>query len=135
MNKHTKKLRKKNYSNKKTKHTHTNRKHKRNTKSLTNKNYKIEQRFKNLNPNIIKELQSKFKKERLLLSNKRIVNREQIGCANTNSTMLGGSNMVSDVFQQIEDYATGSYNNFYGYTHQPSQSPLDQPGLATSTYM
>jgi hypothetical protein len=121
MNKYTNKLRKKYKGVARKKHT--NRKNKRKTKII------IEQRFKNLNAKTVKALQEKFKKERLLLENKHIVNREQIGCSN-NKNMKGGIGFLTDVIQKVEDVGTNTYNSMYGYSESSNQDPTHQPYLA-----
>jgi hypothetical protein len=129
MNKNTKKLHNKYYRHDKKKHT--NRKKKVNV-------IKIENRFKNLNAKTVKELQNKFRRERLYFKNKTIVNREQIGCSNRaqigcSNNMTGGSSyssIFSDVFNTLEDYGTSTYNSVYGYPQVPSSDAIDQPYLA-----
>jgi len=128
MNKYTKKLRKK-YT-RRDKKKHTNRKNKRNT----NVTITIESRFKNLNAKTIKEMQKKFRKERLLLENKHIINREQIGCANNRKkNMKGGVAIITDVMQKIEDVGVNAYNDVLGYEHHSNQDPTYQPYLAENT--
>jgi hypothetical protein len=123
MNKHTNKLRKK--FNRRTKKKHTNRKNKKNTNII------LEQRFKNLNAKTVKALQNKFRKERLLLKNKHIVNREQIGCS-SNKNMTGGVAFLTEVIQTIEDVGTNTYNSVYGYPEISNHDPTYQPQLGIS---
>ena len=41
--------------------------------------------------------------------------------------MSGGTFIVSDVLQKIEDFGSGTYNSLYGYPTIPTQDPTDQP--------
>jgi hypothetical protein len=124
MNKYTNKLRKKN--NGVSRRKHTNRKNKRKTKII------IEQRFKNLNAKTVRALQEKFKKERLLLENKHIVNREQIGCSN-NKNMAGGASFLTDAMYSVQDAISNTYNNIYGYNEVSNYDPTYHPHLANNT--
>ena len=138
MNKYTKKIRRSRKYYRINKHKYINRKS-RKTKRMSNSilNRKIENRFKKLNAKTIKDLQNKFSKERYLLdskqpTNRQLVNRQQIGCSNNKNNMSGGTSIVSDVLQKIEDFGSGTYNSLYGYPTIPSQDPIDQPRLANS---
>ena len=121
MNKYTNKLRKK--YNRRTKKKHSYRKGK---SSII-----LEKRFKNLNIKTVKALRSKFRKERLLLKNKHIVNREQIGCSN-NRNMTGGVSFITDTIHGIQDFGTNTYNSLYGYPDIPSSNPTEHPDLGNS---
>lgn len=129
MNKYTNKLRKK--YNRHTKKKHTNRKNKRRASII------LEKRFKNLNAKTVKALQNKFRKERLLLKNKRIVNREQIGCSSIrikdNREQIGCSRNMSGGFAFLTDAATSTYNSLYGHPQVPSSDPIEQNSLGNNS--
>ena len=125
MNKYTNRLRKK--YNRRTKKKHSYRKGKGKGKS----SIILEKRFKNLNIKTVKALRSKFRKERLLLKNKHIVNREQIGCSN-NRNMTGGVSFITDTIHGIQDFGTNTYNSLYGYPDIPSSNPTEHPDLGNS---
>ena len=123
MNKYTNKLRKK--YNRHTKKKHTHRKNKRRASII------LEKRFKNLNVKTVKALQKKFRKERLLLKNKHIINREQIGCS-SNKNMTGGIAFITDAIQGIQDIGTSTYNGVLGHPDVPTSDPIDQPYLGNN---
>ena len=129
MNKYTNKLRKK--YNRHTKKKHTHRKNKRRASII------LEKRFKNLNTKTVKALQNKFRKERLLLKNKRIVNREQIGCSSNrskdNREQIGCSRNMSGGFSFLTDAGTSTYNSLYGYPQVPSSDPIEQNSLGNNS--
>jgi hypothetical protein len=134
MNRNSSKLRKK--FNRRTKKKHTHRKNKNKYKA----NIILEQRFKNLNAKTVKALQKKFRKEHLLLKNKNIVNREQIGCSSnkkkyareqigcsSKKNMTGGFAFLTDAMHEIQDAGTSSYNSLYGHPQVLSSDPTQQP--------
>jgi len=134
MNRNSSKLRKK--FNRRTKKKHTHRKNKNKNKA----NIILEQRFKNLNAKTVKALQNKFRKEHLLLKNKNIVNREQIGCSSnkkkyareqigcsSKKNMTGGFAFLTDAMHEIQDAGTSSYNSLYGHPQVLSSDPIQQP--------
>ena len=123
MNKYTNKLRKK--YNRHTKKKHTHRKNKRRTSII------LEKRFKNLNIKTVKALQQKFRKERLLLKNKHIINREQIGCS-SNKNMTGGIAFITDAIHSIQDLGNSTYNGVLGHPPLPTSNPTDQRFLGTT---
>ena len=123
MNKYTNRLRKK--YNRRTKKKHSYRKRKGKSTII------LEKRFKNLNAKTVKALQSKFRKERLLLKNKHIINREQIGCSN-NKNMTGGVSFITDVIHGIQDFGTNTYNGVLGYPDIASSNPTEHPDLGNS---
>ena len=123
MNKYTNKLRKK--YNRHTKKKHTHRKNKRRASII------LEKRFKNLNVKTVKALQKKFRKERLLLKNKHIINREQIGCS-SNKNMTGGIAFITDAIHGIQDIGTSTYNEVLGHPDVPTSDPIDQPYLGNN---
>lgn len=124
MNRNSSKLRKK--FNRRTKKKHTHRKNKNKANII------LEQRFKNLNAKTVKALQNKFRKEHLLLKNKNIVNREQIGCSSNKNRyarqQIGCSSNINGGF------VGGSlYNTFYGNPQLPSSASDDQGVLGDDT--
>ena len=125
MNKYTNKLRKKYNGRTKKKHSYRKRKGKGKSSII------LEKRFKNLNAKTVKALQSKFRKERLLLKNNHIINREQIGCSN-NRNMTGGVSFITDTIHGIQDFGTNTYNSLYGYPDIASSNPTEHPYLGNS---
>lgn len=123
MNKYTNKLRKK--YNRHTKKKHSYRKNKKRASII------LEKRFKNLNVKTVKALQKKFRKERLLLKNKHIINREQIGCS-SNKNMTGGIAFITDAIHGIQDIGSTTYNGVLGHTDVPTSDPIDQPYLGNN---
>lgn len=123
MNKYTNKLRKK--YNRHTKKKHSYRKNKKRASII------LEKRFKNLNVKTVKALQKKFRKERLLLKNKHIINREQIGCS-SNKNMTGGIAFITDAIHGIQDIGNTTYNGVLGHTDVPTSDPIDQPYLGNN---
>jgi hypothetical protein len=121
MNRNSSKLRKK--FNRRTKKKHTHRKNKNKYKA----NIILEQRFKNLNAKTVKALQKKFRKEHLLLKNKNIVNREQIGCSSNKKLNARQQIGCSSKRNISGGFVGGSlYNTLYGNPQLPSGDPSEQ---------
>jgi hypothetical protein len=131
MNRNSSKLRKK--FNRRTKKKHTHRKNKNKNKA----NIILEKRFKNLNARTVKALQNKFRKERLLLKNKNIVNREQIGCS-SNKKLNARQQIGCSSKRNINGGFVGGslYNTLYGNPQLPSGDPsvhTEESGLVDPT--
>jgi len=122
MNRNSSKLRKK--FNRRTKKKHTHRKNKNKANII------LEQRFKNLNAKTVKALQNKFRKEHLLLKNKNLVNREQIGCS-SNKKIYARQQIGCSSKKNINGGFVGGslYNTLYGNPQLPSGASDAQPLL------
>jgi hypothetical protein len=128
MNRNSSKLRKK--FNRRTKKKHTHRKNKNKNKNKNKANIILEQRFKNLNAKTVKALQKKFRKEHLLLKNKNIVNREQIGCSSKKKLNARQQIGCSSKRNISGGFVGGNlYNTLYGNTQHPGSASDNQPLL------
>jgi hypothetical protein len=142
MNKNSSKLRKKLNRRTKKKYTHRKIHHKNKNKA----NIILEQRFKNLNAKTVKALQNKFRKEHLLLKNKNIVNREQIGCSSnrkkyarqqigcsSKKNMTGGFAFLTDAMHEMQDAGASIYYSASGQTAPPTSDPTHHPNLGNNS--